>query len=151
MQTPPLNAAARAELVQQPLTAALATQNADGTIRMSALTFEMQDDGTIQFNTFENTAAVKNLRNDPHCSVLIDATAPWPDGVDPGYGVHYWGTATVEGPTNDLDGMAAMFARYVDGNVEKARAYAEVLVGYGDRVYIQFRPDRDVNWDFRMG
>jgi hypothetical protein len=161
MQTPPLNAAARAELVQQPLTAVLATQNADETIRMSALIFEMQEDGTIRFNTFENTAVVKNLRRnkavvknlrrDPRCSVLIDATAPWPDGVDPGYGVHYWGTATVEGPTNDLDGMGAMFARYVDGNVEKARAYAEVLVGYGDRVYIRFRPDRDVNWDFRMG
>ena len=131
--------------------AVLATKNADGTLRMTPLTFEAQDDGIIRFNTFENSAAVKNLRRDQQCSVLVDATAPWPDGPDPGYGVHYWGAAVVEGPKNDVQGMGAMFARYADGNEDKARAYAEVLVSYGDRVYINFTPDRDVNWDFRMG
>ncbi len=151
MQTPPISAEARSDLLQQPVTAVLATKNADETIRMTPLAFEAQDDGTIKFNTFENSAAVKNLRRDSQCSVLVDANAPWPDGVDPGYGVHYWGTATVEGPNNDLPGMGGMYARYVDGNEDKARAYAEVLVSYGDRVYIKFTPDRDVNWDFRMG
>ncbi len=151
MQTPPISAEARSELLQQPGTAVLATNNSDETIRMTPMAFEAQDDGTIKFNTFENSAAVKNLRRDSKCSVLVDATAPWPDGVDPGYGVHYWGTATVEGPNNDLPGMGGMYARYVDGSEDKARAYAEVLVSYGDRVYIKFTPDRDVNWDFRMG
>ncbi len=151
MQTPPLGAEARSDLLQRPLTAVLATKNPDETLRMTPMTFEAQDEGTIKFNTFENSAAVKNLRRDSGCSVLIDATAPWPDGVDPGFGVHYWGTATVEGPSNDVQGMGEMFARYVEGDEGKARAYAEVLVSYGDRVYIKFTPDRDVNWDFRMG
>jgi len=154
MQTPPLSSEARSDLLQQPTTAVLATKNADETLRMTPLTFEAQDDGSVKFNTFENSAAVKNLRRDQRCSVLVDATAPWPDGPDPGYGVHYFGTATVEGPNNDVQGMGGMFARYVDGNEDKARAYAEVLVSlvsYGDRVYIKFTPDRDVNWDYRMG
>jgi len=151
MKTAPLSNEARAELLQLPGTAVVATNNADGTIRMTPLTFEAQDDGSIRFTTFENSALVKNLRADSRCSALIDATAPWPDGPDPGYGVHWWGTGTVEGPENDIDGMGAMLARYVDGNVEKAKAYAEMLVSYGDRVYVRFEPDRDVNWDFRMG
>lgn len=151
MQTPPLDGAARAALLQMPVTAVLGSMNPDGTVRMSVLTFAAQDDGSILFNTFENTAAVRNLRRDARCSVLVHATAPWPDGVDPGYGVHYWGTAVVEGPRNDADGMAAFYARYVDGNGEKARAYSDMLLGYGDRVYVRFTPDRDVNWDYRMG
>ncbi len=151
MQTPPLSEEARAELLQQPIVAVLATQNADGSLRMTPLTFEAQDDGSITFNTFENSSAVENLRRDPSCSVLVEKTAPWPDGVDPGYGIHYWGTATVDGPRNDADGMGRMFARYVDGQEDKARAYAEQLVSYGDRVYINFTPERSVDWDFRMG
>ena len=75
MQTPPLSEEARADLFQQPLTAVLATKNADGTLRMTPLVFEAQDDGTIKFNSFENSAAVKNLRRDPACSVLVAATA----------------------------------------------------------------------------
>ncbi len=152
MQTPPLSAEARSDLLQQPITSVLATRNADDTLRMTPLTFEAQDDGTIKFNTFENSAAVKNLRRDPRCSVLVDATDPSDaDVMDPGYGVHYWGTATVEGPNNDIQGMGEMFARYMGGNEENARGYAEILVSYGDRLYLKFTPDRDVAWDYRMG
>ena len=141
----------REELFGQPGTAVLATNNVDGTIRMTPLLFETQHEGTIVFNTFENSAVVKNLRRDARCSVLIDATAPWADGPDPGYGVHFWGSATIEGPINDVDGMEAMFTRYVDGKREQARSFSEALVSYGDRVYVSFEPDRDVSWDFRMG
>ncbi len=66
-------------------------------------------------------------------------------------GVHYWGTATVEGPENDLPGMGKLFSRYVDGSEEKARAYGEKLVAWGKRVYVRFRPERKTTWDFRQG
>ena len=46
MQTPPISAEARSDLLQQPVTAVLATKNADETIRMTPLVFEAQDDGT---------------------------------------------------------------------------------------------------------
>jgi pyridoxamine 5'-phosphate oxidase-like protein len=151
VQTPPLNDEARSELFALPGTAVAATTNADASIRMTPLTFEAHEDGTIRFTTFENSALVKNLRRDARCSVLIDATSPWPDGPDPGYGIHYWGTATIEGPENDIVGMGDMLARYVEGDRGKARAYAEILVSYGDRVYVRFQPEGDVNWDFRMG
>ena len=50
-----------------------------------------------------------------------------------------------------FQGMGEMFARYMGGNEENARGYAEVLVSYGDRLYLKFTPDRDVAWDYRMG
>lgn len=151
MKTPPLSTEARDELLDLPGTAVVATNNADGTIRMTPLTYEAQPDGSIRFTTFENSAIVTNLRRDSQCSVLIDDTSPWPDGPDPGYGVHWWGTGTVEGPHNDIDGMGSMLARYASGNEANARAYAQMLVSYGDRVWVRFEPSRDVTWDFRMG
>ena len=151
MKTPPLSADGHTALLALPITAVLATKNPDGTPRMTPLVFEAQPDDTILFNTFEDSAAVKNLRRDASCSVLIDNQGSYADGVDPGYGIHYNGTATVHGPENDRDGMGKMFTPYVDGQVDKARAYADVMISYGNRVYVSFRPNREVNWDFRMG
>ncbi|HEX8967664.1 MAG TPA: hypothetical protein VF937_07285 [Chloroflexota bacterium] len=83
--------------------------------------------------------------------MLIDNQGSYADGIDPGYGVYYYGTATVLGPESDRDAIGKMFTRSVNGQVDKARAYADVLSSYGNRVYLSFRPNREVNWDFRMG
>ena len=149
-QMPPLSDDGLKELLSQPLVGKLATTSAKGDVRISPIWFHADDavpagrQGTVVMNTWENTAAVKNLKHNPKCSLLIDTT------VFPYHGVHYWGTATIEGPENDAAGMAKMFASYV-GSEEQASAYAKQLIGWGKRVYIRFRPDRKTTWDFRQG
>jgi PPOX class probable F420-dependent enzyme len=143
MQVPPLNEAGLESLLSQPLVAKLATTSRTGEIRISPIWFGVQD-GTFLINTFEDSALVKNLRRNPRCSLLIDTTQ-WPY-----YGAHYWGTASVEGPENDRDGMARLFAPYVGGR-EASAQYATTLIGWGKRVYVRFRPHRRLTWDFRQG
>ena len=142
-QMPPLSDDGLKELLSKPLVGKLATTSAKGEVRISPIWYRA-DNGTVVMNTWENTAAVKNLKQNPKCSLLIDTTD------FPYHGVHFWGRATIEGPENDDAGMAKMFASYV-GSEEQATEYAKQLIGWGKRVYIRFRPDRKATWDFRQG
>ena len=142
-QMPPLSDEGLKELLGKPLVAKLATTSAKGDVRISPMWFGA-DDGTILMNTWEDTGVVKNLKRNPKCSLLIDTTE------FPYAGVHYWGTATVEGPENDASGMAKMYASYVGGE-GAATEYAKQLIGWGKRVYVRFRPERSTAWDFRQG
>lgn len=143
MQIPPLNDKDLKGLLGQSIVAKIATTSAKGDVRISPVWFSAQD-GTIVMNTFEDSGLVKNLRGNPKCSMMID-TNEWPY-----IGAHYWGTATVEGPENDADGIAKMFAPYVGGD-EQGTEYAKQLIGWGKRVYVRFRPERKTTWDFRQG
>ena len=142
-QMPPLNDEGLKELLSKPLVGKLATQSAKGEIRISPIWFGARD-GSILMNTFEDSGLVKNLRRNPKCSMLIDTTEY------PHAGVHYWGTARVEGPENDASGMGKMYASY-QGGEEAATEYAKQLIGWGKRVYIRFTPARKTTWDFRQG
>ncbi len=142
-QMPPLSDEGLKELLGKPLVGKLATQSPKGELRISPMWFKAED-GSIVLNTWEETGPVKNLKRNPKCSLLIDTTE------FPAAGVHYWGTARVEGPENDVSGMAKMFAPYV-GSEEQATEYANQLIGWGKRVYIRFRPERKATWDFRQG
>ena len=142
-QMPPLSDEGLKELLSEPLVAKLATQSSKGDIRISPIWFGAQD-GSIVMNTFEDSGLVKNLRQNPKCSLLIDTTEY------PHCGVHYWGTATVEGPENDVSGMAKMYASY-QGGVEAATEYSKQLIAWGKRVNIRFTPERKTTWDFREG
>ena len=142
-QMPPLSDEGLKEMLSQPLVAKLATQSAKGGLRISPMWFKAED-GSIVLNTWEETGPVKNLKGNPKCSMLIDTTEY------PYHGVHYWGTATVEGPENDVSGMAKLFASY-QGGVEAATEYSKQLVAWGKRVYIRFRSERKTTWDFRQG
>lgn len=143
MQVPPLSEEDRKELLSRPVVAECATVSASGDIRMTPIWFGERD-GALLMNTFENSALVKNLRRNPRCSVMVHYS-----DKQPYYGVHYQGAATVEGPENDVEGMAQLFARY-RGSVEDAREYAKLLVSWGKRVYVRFRPERSTTWDFRQ-
>ena len=142
-QMPPLSDEGLKELLSQPLVAKLATQSSKGELRISPMWFKAEN-GSIVMNTWEETGPAKNLKGNPKCSILIDTTD------FPYCGVHFWGTATVEGPENDVSGMAKMFAPYRDGE-EQATEYAKQLIGWGKRIYIRFRPARKTTWDFRQG
>jgi hypothetical protein len=133
-----------AGLLKQPLVGKLATQSSKGEIRISPVWFGAEPDGSILMNTFEDSGMVKNIGSNPKCSLMVDTTE------FPYIGVHYWGTASVEGPANDVEGMARLFASYRGGE-QVATEYAKQLISWGKRVYVRFRPQRNTTWDFRQG
>ncbi len=141
-EMPALSDDALKELLSKPLVAKLATTSRTGSVRITPIWFGAEN-GTILMNTFEDSAAVKNLKRNSKCSLLIDTTD------FPYTGIHYWGTATVEGPENDADGMGKLFASYRGGQ-EAGTEYAKQLIGWGKRVYIRFTPERNTGWDFRQ-
>ena len=140
-QMPPLSDDGLKELLSKQVVAKLATTSAKDEIRITPFWFEARD-GIIIVSTWEETAAARQLKRNPRCSLLIDTTEY------PYSGIHYWGTATVEGPANDSEGMGKMFARYMGGDVEAATQYANQLISWGKRVYIHFKPERNAAWDF---
>jgi len=143
MKLAPLSKAGFDELLHQPLVAKLATASPSGDIRITPIWFSAEPDGSFLLNTFEDSAPVKNIRRNPKCSLLIDSR-DWPY-----FAAHYWGRASIEGPEDDADGIAKMFTPYV-GTPEGAKDYAKTLISYGTRVYIRFRPEREVSYDFRQ-
>jgi PPOX class probable F420-dependent enzyme len=143
VKVPPLNDADLKGLLAQALVAKVATVSKNGAARITPIWFGDQTDGSILMNTFEDSALVRNLRRDPACSFMVDSR-DWPY-----IGVHYWGTATVEGPEDDVPGIAKLFAPYLNNDPQAATEYAETLIGWGTRVYVRFRPERTTSWDFR--
>ena len=141
MQVPPLNEEGLNDLLSRTVVAKIATTSAKGDVRITPIWFAAED-GSILMNTYENSGLVRNLKRNPKCSVLIDSVE-WPY-----IGVHYWGTATVEGPENDVGGIGKLFAPYV-GSEDAAKDYANKLIAWGKRVYVRFRPERSTTWDFR--
>jgi hypothetical protein len=142
VQVPPLNEKDLKDLLNQPLIAKVATTAKTGDLRMSPVWFG-DEGGSLLMNTFENSELVRNLRGNPKCSLMVDSPE-WPY-----IGVHYWGSATVEGPEDDVEGIAKLFTPY-RGGLDSAREYAKVLISWGTRVYVRFRPQRSTTWDFRQ-
>ena len=143
LQVPSLSDDEKNRLLSAPLVAKLGTLSSSGDIRMTPIWFGRQPDGTFLLNTWADTGAARNVSSHPRCSLMIDQSE-----TQPYYGVHMRGTAAVEGPENDEEGIARLFAPY-KGSLEEAREYARQLIGWGKRVYIRFTPDRENTWDFR--
>ena len=133
----------RAVFLSQPTVAKLATLSKDGSIRMTPIWFRHDPDGSFVFATWAKTAAARNIQANPRCSLLIDQ-----EQGEPYYGIHFTGSATIEGPTNDLEGIAALYEPYKT-SLEQARADSAPLIDEGEMVYIRFVPEGEVSWDFR--
>jgi PPOX class probable F420-dependent enzyme len=144
MRLPPLTSEELTPfLTQGRWVATLATHNPDGSIRMTPLTYAVDEDSAIVFSTWHNSAAVRNVRRDGRVSVLIDK-------VDQPYaGVHYTGQAEAEPETYTPQEYARRFGRYV-GDTDQAAQSDKILtsLGLGDRATIRFRPTTTVTWDF---
>lgn len=142
MKVPPLKEKDLQELLTQPIVAKIATTSPAGDIRITPIWFGHQD-GSFLMSTFEGSEVVRNLRGNPKCSLLIDSTE-WPY-----IGAHYWGAASVEGPENDAEAIGRLFAKYFNGDVAAATDYGRRLISMGKRVFLRFRPQRSISWDFR--
>jgi general stress protein 26 len=143
MKLQPVDEKEANDLLSSPVVGKIATLSPEGDIRMTPV-WVHPDSGDILINTFENSEMVSNLKNTPKCSLLVDSTE-WPY-----YGVHYWGTAAVEGPEDDAEAIGRVFAKYFGGDLQKATEYGHQLISFGKRVFVRFRPDRSVSWDFRQ-
>ena len=44
-----------------------------------------------------------------------------------------------------------MFTPYRDNDAAVAKEYANLLIGWGTRVYVRFKPEKTTSWDFRQG
>ncbi len=118
--------------------AKLATHHARGTVRITPLSYAVED-GTIVFYTWEDSEATKNLRLDGRASVLIDDPTP------PFKGVHYVGTADVKPNDRTPDALADAFARY--SSRAEALGFYSFMETLGDHVLITFSPDETITWD----
>ena len=142
MKLPPLNDKDLKELLSQPLVAKIATVSRRGAIRITPIWFGDRGESLLM-NTFEDSRLVRNLRHSQTCSLVLDSR-DWPY-----IGVHLWGTAAVEGPENDVEGIAKLFTPYLNNDPQAATEYAKTLIGWGTRVYVRFRAQRSTTWDFR--
>jgi len=143
MKLTPMSGTARDEFLSRPTVAKLATVGPDGSVRMTPIWFRRDPDGSLVFATWRNTAAARNIASNPACSVLIDQ-----EQAEPYYGVHFSGRAAIEGPFNDLEGIAALYAPY-KASYEQAVADTAPLIEEGEMVYIRFQPEKELSWDFR--
>ena len=103
--------------------AKLATINPDGTIRITPMTYAL-DDGDIIFSTWRNSDAVRNTRLTGAASVLIDKAD------QPYAGVHYTGHAEVLGGDITAEQYGRWFQRYI-GSYDQAVESYKFLVGLG--------------------
>ena len=122
--------------------AKLATLNKDGTIRITPMTYAV-DDGDIIFSTWQNSDAVRNTRRDGNASVLIDKAD------QPYAGVHYTGRAEVLGDDITAEHYGRWFQRYIGDYDQAVESYKFLVgLGIGERTFIRFRPAKAVTWDF---
>jgi len=140
MRLPELSKDELRELLRQPLIAKLGTLNADGTIRITPLSFEARDDCII-LNTHQSNPHAQNLKRNPRCSLLIDTIQP------PYKLAHFYGRAEVDSEASAVEEMAAMYARYT-GGLKQAKRHAEAVTRLGKRVFIRFYPERVRTIDF---
>jgi PPOX class probable F420-dependent enzyme len=59
-----------------PRTAKLATVRADGRPHVAPVWYDVDDDGTLVFNTGGRTVKGRNLRRDPRCAICVDDDRP---------------------------------------------------------------------------
>ncbi len=85
--------------------AVLATVRADGRAHVAPIWFEVDDDGSIVWNTGESTVKGRNLRRTGRASLCIDDDQP------------PYAFVTIEGPVT------------IDDNLEEVRAWAARLGG----------------------
>ena len=122
--------------------AKLATQNQDRSMRITPLTYAVED-AEIIFSTWENSDAVRNIRRDGRASVLIDKAD------EPYAGVHYTGRANAQSETTTPEEHGKLFGRYSGDENQAAAQYRYLTsLGLGDRTQIRFRPETTVTWDF---
>jgi len=124
-----------AELPARP--AKLATVRADGRPHIAPVWYDVDDDGSLVFNTGESTVKGRNLRRDPRASLCVD------DGRPPFSFVVVEGVAEISDDLAEVRRWAARLGgRYM--GAERAEEYGRRNGVAGEQL-VRVRPERIVS------
>lgn len=140
-QMPPLTEEEIAAFLKQPLVAKLCSHNSDGTTHIAPLWFDYID-GELVFGTQDITQKVRNIRQNPDVTVLVDDTTP------PLKGYIAYGKATLD-YENVYDKRVALFSKYMPP--ENARGFAQGIASKWEMVIIRVKPERVITFDYGKG
>ncbi len=118
-------------------TGKLATVRADGRPHLAPVWFDIDDDGSLVFNTGEETVKGRNLRRDPRASLCVDDDRP------PFSFVVVEGVAEI---SDDLE-QVRHWARRIGGRymgADQAEAYG-TRNGVPGELIVHLRPERVVS------
>lgn len=124
------------------LMARLSTHNPDGTIHTIPIWYEYRE-GHILMSSQSITQKVKNIKQNPNVTVLIDTdTMPYA-------GIMIYGVAELD--TEDaVNRRVSIFERYI-GDHDYAKEYADKLGQKWEAVIIRVKPSRVISFDYTKG
>ena len=120
-----------------PHTAKLATVRADGRPHVAPVWYDVDDDGTIVFNTGESTVKGRNLRRDPRASLCVDDERP------PFSYVLVEGTVELSADLDEVRSWATRIAGRYMGQ-DRAEEYG-ARNGVAGELVARLRPERVVS------
>jgi nitroimidazol reductase NimA-like FMN-containing flavoprotein (pyridoxamine 5'-phosphate oxidase superfamily) len=137
-QMPPLTQDELVAFLKEAPIARLSSMNPDGTIHTAPVFFKY-DDGDILIGTQEVTRKVRNSKQNPNVTVLIDNQVP------PYKGVVIYGEAELD-YEDVIAKRISIFERYMP--TENARGLATGLANHYDPVIIRVKPKRMTSYDY---
>ena len=112
--------------------------NPDGTVHLAALWFTYEE-GEIVFGTQDMTNKVRNIKQNPSVTVLIDVEGP------PLRGVLIYGSAELD-YENVVEKRIVIFEKYMPN--KNARQLAENLANNFKPVIVRVKPKRISSYDY---
>jgi nitroimidazol reductase NimA-like FMN-containing flavoprotein (pyridoxamine 5'-phosphate oxidase superfamily) len=137
-QMPPLSTDEVDEFLVKAPIATLCTQNTDGTIHAAPLFFKY-DQGELLFGTQNDARRIKNIKNNPNVTIVIDDEHP------PFKGVVLYGKAKLD-YDDVIPKRVAIFEKYMPKpNAEKL---ANGLAAMRKPVVIRVKPSKVTSYDY---
>ena len=137
-QRPPLTDTELENFLHEAPIARVGSLNPDGTVHLAALWFTYED-GAIVFGTQDMTNKVRNIKQNPNVTVLIDVEGP------PLRGVLIYGTAELD-YENVIEKRIVIFEKYMPK--ENARQLTENLASSFKPVIVRIKPNRISSYDY---
>ena len=137
-QKPPLTQDELVAFLNEAPIVRLSSMNPDGTIHMAAAYFKY-DNGDILIGTQDITHKIRNIKNNPNVTVLID------NQEAPFRGVLIYGVAGLD-YEDVIAKRASIFERYMPA--EDARDMAADLANRFQSVVIRIKPQKVTSYDY---
>jgi len=137
-QRPPLTDTELETFLQEAPIARVGSLNPDGTVHLAALWFKYED-GEIVLGTQDITNKVRNIKQNPNVTLLIDVEGP------PLRGVLIYGCAEPD-YENVVEKRISIFEKYMPN--ENAQQLATMLASHFEPVIIRVKPTRLSSYDY---
>jgi len=128
------------DILQRRLISTLATQNADGSIHLTAVWF-LSDSGSLYVATSSKTRKARNILARPKASLMIDARKPASER-----GASAVGSAELISGDRSKELNRRIHARYMSEAAMADPGIGPVFASFDD-VTIRFKPESWFTWD----